>query len=253
MEKTHTTKQIIIIVLIVIVIGAIVLGLKSKKERVVTSDNRDTNKEEQNPVNLCYYVGDKTMSGFYNVTWLKLNILGDKITGEFQNLPAESDSKVGTFEETTLSVDPNIIGRRSATVWWNSRAEGMEVKEELDIMFGEGSATVGFGKMIDRGDGVYVYEDKRDLYYVKSIDQIDCEVLDEKLFAEKYIRDNIKTIATDKPVLGGSWYVISLAVDSVTHTGEIVYEDGHVQSKASFKYTYNKDPQSILITEWKVK
>ena len=146
---------------------------------------------------------------------------------------------------------PEIKGRR-ATVWWDSFAEGMNVKEELAIQFGDKSATVGFGEMIDRGDGVYVYKDKKELYYVKSIDQIDCEMLDEKLFAEKYVKDNIKTIATNKPVLGGSWYVISVVANPIAHTGEVVYEDGHIQSKASFTYTYNKNPQSVTVTEWEV-
>lgn len=243
------TKKIIIIILIIIIIGAIVLSFSFKKETVLAPSD---NIAEQKLTNLCYYRGDKTTRGFYDVAWLKLNILGDKVTGEFNNLPAESDSKVGDFAGTILSANSTVTEKR-ATVWWDSRAEGMEVKEELSVKFEDDSAIVGFGEMIDRGDGVYVYKNKTNLTYIKPMNKIDCEALDEKLFAEKYIRDNIKTIATNKPVLGGSWYVVSVAINPTAHTGEVVYEDGHIQSKANFVYTYNKNPQSVTVTKFEVK
>jgi len=250
MENRYKLKQIVIIIFIIIIIGAVVLSFKYKKEDVVIVDN-NTNTEQKESVQMCYYRSTKTTSGFYDVAWLKLNILGDKITGEFDNLPAEKDSKVGTFEGTVGPLIPEIMGRK-ASVWWNSFAEGMNVKEELAIEFGDGSATVGFGEMIDRGDGMYVYKDKNNLTYIDSMNQIDCEFLDEKLFTEKYVRNNIVTITTDKPILGGSWYVVSVNVIPTSHTGEVTYEDGHIQSKASFTYTYNKSPQSIVITKFEV-
>ena len=186
------------------------------------------------------------------MSWLKLNITGDKVTGEFNNLPAESDSKVGAFEGTVGPLDQSIMGRH-ANVWWDSRAEGMEVKEELALQFGDGSATAGFGEMIDRGDGVYIYKDKTNLTYIESMSQTDCQTLYEKLFAEKYVRDNIETLATNKPVLGGTWYAISVVANALAHSGEVVYEDGHIQSKANFAYTYENNPQSIKITKFEVK
>lgn len=253
MNKLYKTKQILIIVLIFIIIGAIVLSINPKKENNTTNRQDDTtlNIEEQKPIEFCYYRGDKATSGFYDIAWLKLNILGEKISGEFHNLPAESDSKIGTFEGTILPIDEMAI-KRNALVWWNSQAEGMEVKEELAIEFGDNDATVGFGEMIDRGDGVYVYKDKTNLFYIKGMDKVDCGELDEKLFAEKYIRDNIGIIATNKPVLGGSWYVISVVINSLTDTGEITYEDGHIQSKANLIYSYEKNPQNITITKFEI-
>src|ERR1035437_5515937 len=200
MKNRHKIQQVVLIAFIVIILVGIFLGINLKKDIKITDNGVNT--EEKGPVQLCYYRGDKTNGGFYDVAWLKLNILGDKVTGEFDNLPAESDSKIGKFEGTVEPLVPEIIGRR-ATVWWDSLAEGMNVKEELAIEFDDGSATAGFGEMVDRGDGVYVYKDKTNLYYIKGMSQIDCETLDEKLFVEKYVRDNIKTIATNKPVLGG--------------------------------------------------
>jgi len=82
--------------------------------------------------------------------------------------------------------------------------------------------------------------------------EIDCDFLAEKTFVEKYIKDNIKTIATNQPVLGGSWYVTSVLVIPSSHAGEVIYEDGHIQSKAKFVYTYEKDPQSVAVTKFEV-
>ena len=251
MNKLYKTKQIFIIILIIIIVVAIFISIKPKKESA-TKENGTPVAEEIKPVELCYYRTNKTSSEFYDIAWIKLSILGDKITGEFRNLPAESDSKIGTFEGTVGPLEQKIMGRR-ANVWWDSRAEGMEVKEELEIIFGDGSATVGFGEMVDRGDGVYLYKDKTNLYYIDGMWQMGCEDLDEKLFTEKYIRENIKTVATNKPVLGGSWYVISVMVNSTTNTGDVVFEDGHIQSKANFTYTYEENPQNITVTKFEIK
>jgi hypothetical protein len=79
------------------------------------------------------------------------------------------------------------------------------------------------------------------------------EAEDEKLFVEKYIRENIKTVAIDEPVLGGSWYVVSININPQTNTGEVVYEDGHIQSEANFTYLYQKTPQDIAVTKWEIK
>jgi hypothetical protein len=64
---------------------------------------------------------------------------------------------------------------------------------------------------------------------------------DDTLIVEQYIRDNIKTLAPESPVLGGSWYVVSIAVDPNTKTGDMIYEDGHIQGKATFFYEYNNE------------
>jgi hypothetical protein len=62
-------------------------------------------------------------------------------------------------------------------------------------------------------------------------------VVDDKLVVDKYIRENIKTLAPEQAVLGGSWYVVDVTVDQINKTGTVVYEDGHIQGKAIFKYS----------------
>ncbi len=72
----------------------------------------------------------------------------------------------------------------------------------------------------------------------------------ESEVVSNYLRDNIKNIATDSPVLGGSWYVVSTAIDPNTKGGTVVYEDGHIQSSAKFDYTYNMG--SVVVTNFEV-
>jgi hypothetical protein len=129
-----------------------------------------------NKIELCFYGENKTSRGLYDMAWLKMNIAGDKVDGEFRNLPAEKDSKVGTFEGTVGAVDKTMMAR-TADVWWDSMAEGMQVKEQLRIIFGEGNAAAGFGEMVDRGDGVYVYKDPTKLTYGMSMTDVACSDL----------------------------------------------------------------------------
>lgn len=69
--------------------------------------------------------------------------------------------------------------------------------------------------------------------------------LDDQALVEKYLRENIKTLAPEKPVLGGSWYVVSVEINPSKNTGIVVYEDGHIQGKASFHYTRAGDVVTI--------
>lgn len=75
--------------------------------------------------------------------------------------------------------------------------------------------------------------------------------LDDQTLVEKYLRENIKTLAPEKPVLGGSWYVLSVEIDTSRKTGVVIYEDGHIQGKASFSYSRTGD--LITIEEIKIK
>ncbi|OGI71925.1 hypothetical protein A3J61_00525 [Candidatus Nomurabacteria bacterium RIFCSPHIGHO2_02_FULL_38_15] len=85
------------------------------------------------------------------------------------------------------------------------------------------------------------------LYFIKS-KQVDTNVpvvVDEQVVVEKYIRDNIKTLAPEDPVLGGSWYVVDVSVDSTAKKGEVLYEDGHIQGRANFEYKLEMNKVTI--------
>lgn len=233
-------NSIIAILLMIAIVTFGIIIVASKKATDITPPDTDG----QQPIAMCYQYTKQTAGGLTDRAWLKMNIDGTKVTGEYQNLPAEKDSKAGTFTGTVGAMDPNISAR-TADVMWKSMAEGMTVTEQLKIQFGEGSAVALFGEMVDRGDGTYLYKDVTKLTSGFQMSQIDCEQMSDMILVEKYIRENIKTIAPEKPVLGGSWYVISVQVMPATKTGAITYEDGHIQGKATFAYTVSDDSVTI--------
>ena len=63
---------------------------------------------------------------------MKLDIDGGKVSGVYNFLPAQKDIKVGKFEGTVGLLNQNSMSRQ-ASVFWDSFAEGMSVKEELKI------------------------------------------------------------------------------------------------------------------------
>ncbi len=157
---------------IFVVIVLLIFVFISKDKKSETAENSQV----PEAIDMCYQYSKETASGLTDRAWLKMSILGDKVTGEYQNLPAEKDRKVGTFEGTVGKMDPKISAR-IADVWWNSSAEGMNVKEQLKIEFGEGSAVAFFGEMVDRGDEVYIYKNIADLTPGFQMSQTDCEAL----------------------------------------------------------------------------
>lgn len=235
-------KKILAYIIVVFVVIIILIFLATQKKSEIRGITQNPPVSEA--THMCYQYSKDTQNGLADRAWLTMSITGDKVTGEYQNLPAEKDSKVGTFTGNVGPMDPKISGR-IADVWWESMAEGMSVTEQLKIEFGEGSAVALFGEMVDRGDGVYVYKDTDKLSAGFQMSQTDCEALDDKIIVEKYIRDNIKTIAPEKPVLGGAWYVISININPSLKNGIMVYEDGHIQEKMSFSYVRTSSEVSI--------
>ncbi len=225
-------KKIISFVVIVLVVIGVIYFVNSKKVDVVVPVPVGIN---INPINLCFYGESKTKNNLYDVSWAKLNITGDNVTGEFNYLPAEKDRKVGTFNGTVGAVD-KISMSRTANVMWSSMAEGMTVTEQLKIVFGEGTAQAGFGAMVDRGDGVYVYQDEAKINYGQNMTDIDCNSLGDIVAVEQYVRANYKNLIQAKPVLGGAWYITNLHVSPSTKTGLMTYEDGHIEGSATFNY-----------------
>ncbi len=231
-------KKIIISVTTIIITVAIIIII------IITGRNKTTNTEVVIPpvgavitktIPLCFYYEKQTSRGFYDIAWLKLNITGDTVIGEFRNLPAEKDSKVGTFTGTVGPVDKMAMAR-TADVWWDSMAEGMQVREQLKVIFGEGTAQAAFGEMTDRGDGVYTYKDPSKFTLGYPMSDVACSDLDDRIIVEKYIRANIKNFVPEKAVLGGMWYTTNVHINPNEKVGTMEYEDGHIAGKASFNY-----------------
>ena len=157
-----------IILVLAVVVVALVGLMKTKNNISVT-----------NPVDLttdfCYIWN--TESG--DSASLKVTINDEdqtNISGSLNILPAEKDKKTGIFVGTVTPVDPVSV-TRTATLMWSSSAEGIANTEELFIIFGEGIASVGFGEMKDRGDGVYIYADPKAISYTFNLQQTDCNDL----------------------------------------------------------------------------
>ncbi len=249
----YNIKQISILIIILVVIGSLISYILQSKNNTPVPEKGNivaTNELAEviaiKPIEMCYDLSDKTSRGFYDKALIKMQITGDKVIGEFKDIPSEKDSKVGKFEGTVGLLNKETMSRR-ANLLWDSEGEGMSAKEELIIDFGDGSAVVGYGEMVDNGNNVYVYKDKTKLIFSKNMSQIDCGTLDEKVSVEKYIKDNITTIAKEKAVLGGSWYVISVFVNPSKNTADVIFEDGHIQNKAQIIYTYTKEDGVIKI------
>ncbi|MFZ3015781.1 MAG: hypothetical protein WA101_02120, partial [Minisyncoccia bacterium] len=138
---------------------------------------------------------------------------------------------------------------RPAILWWDTFGEGIRAKEELRLIFGEGTANIGAGELVDRGDGVYVYKDPDNINYSFFLTDYSCSLLTERENVENYLKDNIGTLSPVKAVLGGTWYVLTSTIDLKNKSGTVTYEDGHVQEKKGFTYTTNekKDILSLII------
>ena len=235
----------ILLILVLAFIGFFALQ-DSYTEKGVAVNN------QEEPTSLCYQYLNKTDRDFYDKVRLRLNILGEKVSGRFENILGEKDSKVGDFSGTVGPIDELTMGR-TAEVWWDTYAEGINATEELLIEFGDGSASALYGERVDRGDGVYVYRDMKEIFFGPSLSQISCEDMEEVKSVEKYIEENIKLIAKDKATLGGSWYAVSVYVNYTNNSGEVIYEDGHTRRLGTFNYDLDQSSGKVIVINFESK
>jgi len=71
--------------------------------------------------------------------------------------------------------------------------------------------------------------------------------IEEKGMIDAYIRSHIMILAPEQPVLGGTWYVTSIEVATASKTGIVTYEDGHIETEASFTYQISEDGISVVL------
>lgn len=226
----YNQKIILLSTLILIIIIGIFIDIKQKtnpKTAEILPENTESNIEKY-----CFYKHTQNQNGFSDTAWLSFETKGNQINGEFRNLPGGTDSMVGNFEGQITHIESE--NKTEAKTMWNSFAEGMYNKRELNFSYTKENAFVDFAGST-------------------TLEKIDCNNLEEKLEIEKYVRENIKDIATNEEVLGGTWYVTEVSVDPNTKTGEVSYEDGHIASTSTFKYEYNKENMSTKILEFKEK
>ena len=190
---------------------------------------------------ICYYTEVGQDPAMIDIAWLRVNFDGDFVTGEFQNIPAQTDSKIGEFSGNLSSIDPSSMTQK-ADLWWQAFAEGMLATEQLKIRFGEDAAEVGYGEMTPDDQGRYVYTDPENISYWQPLSN-----LSDRLDVADYIRNNVRTLAPEDPVLGGQWYAYGILINPESKSGSFAYEDGHIQGMADFSYSVEDD--EILISD----
>lgn len=157
----------IAIVLAVIALG--VFAFSKKDSSIVTEESQ---LPSNSGINFCYIwnteAGDSAS--------LKMNLSGDGgsiVSGQFDYMPYEKDSKTGKFTGMAGAVDPYKMAR-TANVIWTAMGEGIVNQEQLYIDFGEGMAYPAFGEMTINSNGVYTYKDLNNLTYPIAMQETEC-------------------------------------------------------------------------------
>lgn len=68
-----------------------------------------------------------------------------------------------------------------------------------------------------------------------------------------YFKTNLGTLSQIKPVLGGTWQVTNIELDSNIGKGVVYFEDGHIAAKGTFVYQfmgYSDDKPVPLVTNF---
>lgn len=167
------TFKAIITIILVLAATVAVSGVFTKKDIGVKDVSKKPDvvdlSPEVNAIQLCFEWknegGDRAL--------LSMDLRNENVIGELYWLPLEKDYKTGIFKGTVSDVDKMMMAR-TVNAFWETRGEGMEVKEELKIIFGEGNASIGFGEMKDRGDGVYVYANPDEINYSLNLTDVAC-------------------------------------------------------------------------------
>lgn len=231
------------IISVIIILALVVFFLVYNKQ-----ENQIEDIAENNSIELCFArIGTVNQNNLYDKYTLRMTLSGENreiVNGELKFLPAEKDSKVGTIVGTASAVDRQAMARTVDAIW-DTFGEGINAKEEIRIIFGEGTASLGAGELEQGADGVYRYKDKESLKYTLDLYDIDCAELNERERVDKYIRDNITTLSPVKAVLGGTWYVFSNIINLKENTGTVIYEDGHIQEKRDYTYTLTPEGEVL--------
>ena len=232
-------KKIFYVLLALILVLIVIVMIQSQKsQNVITPEPVVEEIVVKQPISLCFVkFGEKQESGFYDKFTLRMNLdnANKTVIGYLKILPAEKDASLGSFEGSVSAVDPYAMAR-IIDAWWTREGEGRTEKSQLRIIFGEGTANVGFGAMKENPDGSYSYEDLEKVDYSMSLNDYSCVDLEERESVEEILWKNINELSPVAPVLGGKFYVVSMDLDLANNSGLVTYEDGHIQEKRNFTY-----------------
>lgn len=155
-------KNLLILILILVVIG---ISYFEFSKRVPTYKVADAD--------LCYVFMENKDDGSFDEYKLRFSIKDSQVLGNLEFLPSEKDKKTGSIEGTVIKPISDKEAYR-ADLWWTASAEGRTVKEELKIIFGDGTASIGLGEMIEGEDGIYKYKSIPEIVYGIVLYQTPC-------------------------------------------------------------------------------
>lgn len=237
-------KKFLLFLFIVAILGGSFYLLRNLLNKQNTVDNSQNISIDQG-IDFCFYSKDLNNYGVYDKQYLVFNVKDNIAFGGYENKLSNSEIQAGDFYGTVSDFDREISGRKLDLIW--SIQSGNDIREEkLIIHYGEGSAVAFFGEKVINQQGVYEYKNINNLKPGKTMSQIDCARLGEIQLVESYIVSNIKSLTSAEAVLGGSWYVVDVNVNTLAKSGEVLYEDGHIQELANFDYVID-DNGSVLI------
>ncbi len=162
-------KAISILFFTLFLIGAIVFSFQKQKNEFLPPQEI-AQQVPAAPENRCYEWS--TPAGDRATLHLTIDEVTD-LTGSFNWLPAEKDSKTGIFEGVRAE-ETAEDGLSTAELWWHTKAEGTTATEQLFVRFNDTKAEAGFGEMKDRGDGTFVYADLMAVSYVPVMEAVAC-------------------------------------------------------------------------------
>lgn len=162
-----TTKDVLKVVILgvaLLIVSTIWLKTPTTPTATKPADNQ-----------LCFYQAFGDNPDLQDITWLTVSINDGKATGEFHILPAEKDSKAGSFTGVAAA-SQGLPDTQVVNAIWSASAEGTTNQEELILGIDAQAVHVGFGEMTAGADGVYTYKDSRALSFI-DIPAIKCEDL----------------------------------------------------------------------------
>jgi hypothetical protein len=99
---------------------------------------------------------------------------GINVTGSFNYIPAQKDSKKGTVKGTVGEVD-EVAMTQTADLVWTAMGEGMTNAEQLYVVLGANTANPGFGEMtFDLAKAMYVYANPAKISYEPTLQRTEC-------------------------------------------------------------------------------
>src|SRR3989344_9361187 len=135
-------KILLIVIIIGVILGVFYFVNKNEADAPVIvapiiTDNKLTE--------LCFAkFGVPDENGLFDKYTLRLDLNGEKVTGELNFLPAEKDSKTGEIKGIVGKVDPKMMARQGG-FWGFTFGVGVSTGEEFKIIFGGGTGDIVFG------------------------------------------------------------------------------------------------------------